>query len=347
MNSAGSGYAPVNPASHRPTVSVIIPVYNGSAFLKEAIDSVLAQTYPPLDIWVVNDGSDDGGATEAVAAAYGNRIRYFSKPNGGVASALNAGIERMSGDYFSWLSHDDAYKPDKIFNQVQFLRQRGLANAILYGGYELMDESSRTFDIIDVSRLYPADRLSVPLFPVFRGLLNGCTMLIHKSHFDRTGGFNETLRTTQDYELWFRMFRHAEIACCPGAFVRTRMHRSQTSVLSPDHERECEQLWRAMLSGVTQEEAQAMEGTAYHFYDQTARYLKLRSLYPQAQAYARELAKRELGKHAGVVPPGGRAAPLPLAMSGGGIGRLLSRLRFQIGSSGYRSTLRKIIRKLL
>ena len=77
-------------------VSIIIPVYNGSNYLKEAIESALAQTYDNVEVLVVNDGSNDGGATEQIALSYGERIRYFKKENGGVASALNVGIHHSS-----------------------------------------------------------------------------------------------------------------------------------------------------------------------------------------------------------------------------------------------------------
>ena len=98
----------------QPKVSIIIPVYNGAEFMREAIDSALAQTYPHIEVIVVNDGSRDDGATREIALSYGDRIRYFEKENGGVSSALNLGIRNMTGDYFSWLSHDDAYLPDNV-----------------------------------------------------------------------------------------------------------------------------------------------------------------------------------------------------------------------------------------
>ncbi len=78
-----------------PKVSIVIPVYNGSDFLAHAIDSALSQTYNNIEILVINDGSNDDGTTERVATSYGDKIRYFSKPNGGVASALNMGISKM------------------------------------------------------------------------------------------------------------------------------------------------------------------------------------------------------------------------------------------------------------
>src|SRR6267142_980278 len=87
-------------------VSIIIPVFNGAKLIGEAIDSALAQSWPFIEVIVVDDGSDDGGATQGVLARYGDSIRVLAKSNGGVATALNAGIAAMRGNWFSWLSHD-------------------------------------------------------------------------------------------------------------------------------------------------------------------------------------------------------------------------------------------------
>ena len=102
-----------------PKVSIIIPVYNGSNFLSEAINSALSQTYQNIEIIVINDGSCDNGATEKIALSYGDKIKYISKENGGVSSALNTGIKAASGEWISWLSHDDIYSPDKIEEQIK------------------------------------------------------------------------------------------------------------------------------------------------------------------------------------------------------------------------------------
>ena len=105
-----------------PKVSIVIPVYNGSNYLKDAIDSALSQTYNNLEIIVVNDGSNDEGKTKAIAESYGNKIIYLEKENGGASSALNLARKKMTGDYFSWLSHDDMYYPNKISRQVEELQ---------------------------------------------------------------------------------------------------------------------------------------------------------------------------------------------------------------------------------
>ena len=114
--------------SLNPKISIIIPVYNGSNYMKEAIDSAINQTYKNYEIIVVNDGSNDNGETEKIALEYGNKIKYYHKKNGGVSSALNYGIEKMTGEYFSWLSHDDVYTNDKIQNQINALNKYSFQN---------------------------------------------------------------------------------------------------------------------------------------------------------------------------------------------------------------------------
>ena len=109
---------------NHPLVSIIIPVYNGSKYMCEAIESALSQTYDNIEILLINDGSADGGKTEEIALSYGNKIKYFYKENGGVSSALNFGIKNMKGEYFSWLSHDDSYEPKKIEKQILSLQDK-------------------------------------------------------------------------------------------------------------------------------------------------------------------------------------------------------------------------------
>ena len=111
-----------------PLVSIVIPVYNGANFMREAIDSALNQTYKNIEIIVVNDGSTDDGETEKIALSYGDKIRYFKKENGGCASALNFGISKMQGEWFSWLSHDDVYYPEKIQSAIDTIAEKNFTD---------------------------------------------------------------------------------------------------------------------------------------------------------------------------------------------------------------------------
>lgn len=331
-----------------PKVSIVIPVYNGSNFMTEAIDSALAQTYSNIEVIVVNDGSNDDGATDTIARSFGDRIRYFSKSNGGVSTALNLGIKEMTGDYFSWLSHDDVYKPEKVAKQIeiiQSLKSNDNMNTIVYGGFELINDKSKTIDVVDYSKLYGNSQLSISLFPVFRGLANGCTMLIPKSHFDRVGLFDVRLKTTQDYELWFRMFRGATIKFHPGIYLKSRVHSNQTGKTNYDHTDECERLWISMLNGVTNEEMCAMEGTPYHFYIRTAEFLKYHSTYSEAEEYTRKLAKREIDKNEGKIPAVKIQSSVPISMSTGGVVYKALRFTHHVSNDGFWVTIKKILRK--
>lgn len=114
----------------KPKVSIIIPVYNGEKYVSEAIKSALNQTYKNIEVIVIDDGSED--KTETICKSFGKKIKYFKKKNGGVSSALNLAIKKMRGDYFSWLSHDDLYYPEKIERQIKFLFKRRIFKKIIF-----------------------------------------------------------------------------------------------------------------------------------------------------------------------------------------------------------------------
>ncbi len=105
-----------------PLVSIIIPCYRQAQYLKEAIDSALAQTCAAIEIIVVNDGSDDD--TEGVAKRYGTRIQYIYRANGGLPAARNTGIARARGTYLKFLDADDSLHPEQIAWQVAALAGR-------------------------------------------------------------------------------------------------------------------------------------------------------------------------------------------------------------------------------
>lgn len=189
-----------------PLVSIVIPVYNGSNFLCEAIDSAVAQTYKNCEIIVVNDGSNDD--TENIALSYGNKIRYFSKKNGGTSTALNLAIENMRGEYFSWLSHDDLYYPKKIARAVEELSKLENKDTIIISDVDGMTDHTRTFP----TALYQAHRDAYPkrnnsyLYPVIYNKTHGCTHLISKKVFEMVGLFDVKALVAHDFEFYYRAF---------------------------------------------------------------------------------------------------------------------------------------------
>lgn len=219
-----------------PLVSIIIPVYNGSNYMQKAIDSALAQTYKNTEVIVVNDGSKDDGKTEEVALSYGSKIRYFYKENGGVSSALNLGIKNMKGEYISWLSHDDEYTSTKIENQICNVQQCDMADVFLCDDVQI-DELSNLiggkFQKKTECGLIDAKDMLHRLLK-YRSI-DGCSLLIHKSVFEKCGFFDESLRYNQDFDMWVKF--------CLNGFdwyhscnvdVKSRVHKQQVTQTRKD-----------------------------------------------------------------------------------------------------------------
>jgi glycosyltransferase involved in cell wall biosynthesis len=214
-----------------PLVSIVIPVFNGADYLDEAIQSALAQTYSHVEVIVVNDGSTDKGATERIALAYGDQIRYFSKPNGGVASALNLAIKEMAGDYFSWLSHDDLYDKNKICNEIAILSHLEKGACVIYSDYSVFTSSPENAVPVRLKGVPPEH---FRYWVTVENRLHGCTLLIPKIAFKKVGSFNESLQTTQDYDLWFRMAKELSFIHIPEVLVKARSHSEQGSYKMAD-----------------------------------------------------------------------------------------------------------------
>ena len=214
-----------------PLVSIIIPVYNGANYLREAIDSALAQTYSNIEIIVVNDGSNDDGATRDIALSYANRgeIKYFEKENGGVSTALNLGIQNMRGKYFSWLSHDDVYMPEKVQVEIDALRQVGDMSRVVYSNWSSWKMPEGKIEEFDGTLTFRQEFLETGAFAPLFGFISGCSLLIPKFLFDIYGGFDETFRAVQDYKKWFEMFRGRRLVYVRQSLILSRKHAEQTT----------------------------------------------------------------------------------------------------------------------
>lgn len=255
-----------------PKVSIVIPVYNGSKYMKEAIDSALGQTYKNIEIIVVNDGSNDKGKTNDIAISYGNKIHYYVKENGGVSSALNMAISKMSGEYFSWLSHDDVYYPDKIEKQINYLLSNGYddQNIILYSDYDLIDSKSR---LINVCTKDHKMLLEKPEYALLRGSINGITLLIPSKAFDDFGLFDEELRCVQDYEMWQRMSKKYSFEHMIGIVAKSRQHSEQVTIKNIKVITEGNKLWIDMIEALSIKEMEKLEGSQYNYYKEMAKFL--------------------------------------------------------------------------
>jgi glycosyltransferase involved in cell wall biosynthesis len=180
-----------------PLVSVVVPVWNGEAYLGEALDSVLAQDYGPLEVVVVDDGSTDGSA--AVAARYGDPVRCVRQANQGPAAARNRGLAESRGALLAFLDADDRWLPGKLTRQVAWLAGEPGVDVVT-GPVELAWPEARVQAAWDamVARHAPD------------GLVGPClgSALIRRAVFDRVGAFDAGLRFGEDWDWVLRVKEH-------------------------------------------------------------------------------------------------------------------------------------------
>jgi glycosyltransferase involved in cell wall biosynthesis len=273
-------------------------VYNGANFLRDAIDSALAQTWPGVEVIVVDDGSDDDGATAGVARSYGDRIRYLRKDHGGVSTALNAGIRAMTGEYFAWLSHDDVYHPAKLERQIAAL-ERHDADTIAYTDYELVGPDLKRIKRKILPDVPPA---AFRLWLMADSALHGCTVLVPRSCFE-SELFDERLSTTQDYDMWFRLARHHRFVRVPEILLKYRIHGRQESWMNPKRVEEGNDLLIGFLDAMSPADVRAAtDESPSTVYLRAAASFKWRG-YADAAAVALERSDRELASAARRLAP--------------------------------------------
>ena len=211
-----------------PLVSLAIPIFNGSEFMRFAIDSALAQTYTHVEVIVINDGSNDGGETEKIALSYGDQVRYYSKSNGGVGSALNLALKKSFGEYFCWLSHDDQYLPEKVAKQVDFLQSLPTSDAVVFCRHSVISANGELLHELPPPPLFNPDTAAYQL--LLNQWLHCCAILAPRSMYLEMGGFREDLPTTQDYDLLMKIGLRYPFFEIPEILLLARSHPNQGSL---------------------------------------------------------------------------------------------------------------------
>lgn len=255
-----------------PMVSIIMPVYNGSNYLKYAIDSALNQTYKNIEIIVVNDGSNDDGKTEAIAKSYGKKIRYLSKQNGGVSSALNEGIRNMKGEYFAWLSHDDIYYENHIEKNVEFLRYCDGQDIIPFSCFDIIDSEGKVNIESTISAgLHAYDfktSVNTKYDCILKGEVNGGNVLIPKKAFDEFGGFEEGNRISQEKDMWARLLKKYKFINIPIITYSLRLHEKQVTSTTSNIIEETQKKIIEIIEGISEEEMINESRNVKNFYQQ-------------------------------------------------------------------------------
>jgi glycosyltransferase involved in cell wall biosynthesis len=198
INAVRARQVKTKPDVQWPLVSVVIPTYNRAVYLVEALDSVLRQAYPNLDLIVVDDGSNDH--TGQVLKPYQGQIKLLYQANKGVSAARNLGISAAKGELIAFLDSDDYWLPQKLAIQVAFFLEH----------HEAQICQTDEIWIRKGQRVNPKRRHAKPQGDIFEASLALClvspsAVMIRRPLFDRVGLFDEELPACEDYDLWLRI----------------------------------------------------------------------------------------------------------------------------------------------
>ena len=203
----------------QPQVSVVIPVWNGERYLREAIESVRSQDVDDLEIILVDDGSTD--ATSAILQDYSHdcRIRVHRQTNQGLVAALNAGLRIAQSKYVARLDADDICMPGRLAAQLRYLECHPEVLAV-GGAIEMIDEHGHSKG----RRGYPVGQVAAT-----SGMLKGCTLahpavMMRKEAVQAVGGYRTVFKHAEDYDLWLRLIEHGPVDNLAEVMIKYRVH---------------------------------------------------------------------------------------------------------------------------
>lgn len=215
-----------------PKVSAIIPCYNREKYIARTVESVLTQSYPDIELVVIDDGCTDG--TRKVLESFGERVRILEHPgreNRGQSAGINLGLAHTDGDYVGILDSDDLWLAHKIEEQVDYLEAHPDVG-LVYGNGEAVDENGRRlYDMYPAGHREPNDPCRVLLDCYFLVPNNA---LLRRSVLERTGGFDEALRAAQDHDMAIRIAEVARLAYVDRKWFQYRRHADSISRRNAD-----------------------------------------------------------------------------------------------------------------
>jgi FkbM family methyltransferase len=227
-----------------PSLSVVMSVFNGQAFLSEAIESILGQTFGEFEFVVIDDGSTD--KTAEILAQYASRdarLRVLRHDNKGRPESLNVGIEVAKGKYIARMDADDVAMPCRLAEQIDFM-ERHPEVCLLGGAIELINSAGH---VVKTSQppLEDAEIRSTMLRynPMFHP-----TVVMRKELALAAGGYRKALLDADDYDLWLRMSERSRLANLGATMVKYRVHSGQVSIRNLQHQTQCVLAARAAAS---------------------------------------------------------------------------------------------------
>ncbi len=213
-------------------VSVIIPVYNAEEYVRDAVESICRQTYPNLEIIIIDDGSTDK-SLEILRSIQDPRIKLVSRENKGLIATLNEGVTLSSGQYIARMDADDICYPERIFEQIEFYNKNP-SIGVLFTGIECIDSKGNVFKKNFKSRYHKVDPTE---------LLFGCPVCHPTAIFNMKAlakediVYDSNFKNTEDYELWTRLISRFEVGVLGKVLFKYRVHEKSITSSSNSFQR--------------------------------------------------------------------------------------------------------------
>ncbi len=208
-----------------PLVSVIIPTYNQARYLPEALDSVLQQTYPSIELIVIDDGSTDETVLIGKRYEQDSRVHWIKQTNQGPAHARNHGISQAQGEYICLLDSDDIMHSERVAKQYEVF-QKNPSIDIVYTALELIDSQGHSLGIMQGQQIPSIDFLA---FMLFRNLIPTSSVIMSKSHCLKEHPYHTAYRHAEDYELMLRLAHLFHFHYLDVPLTRYRRHKTNLS----------------------------------------------------------------------------------------------------------------------
>ncbi len=214
-----------------PLVSVVIPAFNSAEFIIEAINSVLEQTYQPIEIIIVDDGSQDN-TVELIKSTFKNDVRLFRQQNSGPSASRNHGVRESSGKYVAFLDADDIWLPDKIANQLAVMEDNpdiGLLCGNMIDFNEGGRDAQSHFEKNGLDENFFGDELYItnPFQKIYqKNFISTPTVVLRRSILEKTELFPLEFRFSEDYLFWLDLARIDNVAYQPEVYTLRRKHKT-------------------------------------------------------------------------------------------------------------------------
>jgi len=206
-------------------VSIVIPTYNRGSFIERAVYSALTQTYPDLEVIVVDDDSTDD-TPERIAALQrvDHRVRYLRhETNRGAQAARNSGIQAAQGSYIAFLDSDNEWLPTKLERQMEVFTHAGEEIGAVYCGFRRVSETDGF-----VADLRPRHRGHIYQVALTEWIADTSTLVVRREELERAGPFRELIRSNQEWDLCIRLAQHCAFDFVPERLVLYHLHSLPT-----------------------------------------------------------------------------------------------------------------------